>query len=94
MTLATIRPITLGDVELYRSYDGDLDGYVRSGRPGNVPDAVWYAIDALRMRLALLTRGAASPVFERELDADFEAWTSDDATRGALRALAAARQSL
>ena len=90
MTLATLRPITLADVELYRSYDGDLDGYVRSGRPGDVPDATWYAIDALRMRLALVARGVASPGFERELDADVETWAGDDDTRGALRALAIA----
>lgn len=83
----TRRPITVGDVELYRSHDGDLDGYVRQGRPGNVPDATWYDIAALHMRLALVTRGVGSPAFERELEADLDAWTCDDAARRALRAL-------
>lgn len=57
------------DVELYRRYDGDVDGLSRStDRESNVSDVVWRKIDDLRQNAFIVKSGQASGGFSERFE--------------------------
>ena len=87
--------ITVEKLRTYAEFNGDVDGWVRAslGQGGSfMTDADWYLIDELLMGLAIVATGLASPSFSRDIEEKVLASTADDATRAALRALAARKE--
>ena len=84
--------ITLAKIQTYQRFSGDLDGWARTtgGRDASaINDADWQTIDALRQALALVASGRASPELSRDAERRLAENTADEATREALRGLAA-----
>lgn len=84
--------ITLAKLRTYQDFLGDADGWARTtgGRdPSGIDDTDWRTIDELRQALALAASGRASPEFCREAERRLVAHTDGEATRAALRQLAA-----
>lgn len=84
--------ITLAKIQTYQRFSGDLDGWVRmtgGDDPSAITDADWRTIDALRQGLALAASGRASPDFCRDAERRLTECTDNEATREALRDLAA-----
>jgi hypothetical protein len=81
--------VSAAQVEIYATFNGDIDLYQRRGSPQSaiVGDA-WSTIEDLRRRLFLVAVGHASIQFARSTEADLLAWTEDEDTRRRIRALA------
>ena len=59
--------ITLDKLKIYKRYDGDIDTWVRSGKPEekNIMDTNdWYLIDSIIQDLIIEKRGNASMGFK------------------------------
>ncbi|OYW14781.1 MAG: hypothetical protein B7Z46_01985 [Hydrogenophilales bacterium 12-64-6] len=82
--------LTLDKPNIYRRFDGDLDGWARiaSGHDASgITDADWHLIEDLRQGLGLIAAGQASQTFAAALESRLLRTTADEATRQALRAL-------
>jgi hypothetical protein len=80
-------------LELYVHFGGDIDARARiasATERAELPEHEFRLIDELLMQLATLRTGLASAAFADALQSRIEAVTTDDATRDALHALAAA----
>jgi hypothetical protein len=76
----------------YAKFDDDIDGWACS-RAGHgsayLTASEWHLIDELLLKLAVIATARASDVFAADLARRLRDCTADDATRDALRALAA-----
>lgn len=84
--------ITLSKILTYRRFLGDIDGWARTtggNDSSGIDDADWRTIDELRQALALTASGHASPSFCRDAERRLNDCTDGDASREALRQLAA-----
>ena len=82
--------LTLDKLNIYRRFDGDLDGWARiaSGHDASgITDADWHLIEDLRQGLGLIAAGQASQTFAASLESRLLRTTADEATQQALRAL-------
>lgn len=82
--------LTLDKLNIYRRFDGDLDGWVRTANghdASGITDDDWHLIEALRQALGLIAAGQASQVFTASFESRLRDTTADEATRQALRAL-------
>ena len=82
--------LTLDKLNIYRRFDGDLDGWARiaSGHDASgITDADWHLIEDLRQGLGLIAAGQASQTFAASLESRLLRTTADEATRQALRAM-------
>jgi hypothetical protein len=86
--------ITLEKLKTYEAFGGDMDGWARLSKrqdPAGMTDADWHLIDELLLGLTAVVSGLASPSYGRDVETRVWASTADEATRTALRALAARR---
>jgi hypothetical protein len=61
--------ITERKLQIYAKYSGDIDGWVRTGKGGEVreiTDQEWRDIDSILQRMDVVKRGEASADFEEE----------------------------
>lgn len=82
--------LTLDKLNVYRRFDGDLDGWARIANghdASGITDADWHLIEELRQGLALIAAGQASQAFMASFESRLRDATADEATRQALRAL-------
>lgn len=82
--------LTLDKLNIYRRFDGDLDGWARiaNGHDAtDITDTDWLLIEALRQGLDLIAAGQASQTFTASFESRLRDTTADEATRQALRAL-------
>ena len=81
--------LTIDKLQMYRRFDGDIDGYSRSrvdDRSG-ITDEDWRLIDELRQALSIISSGRAAPEFAASVEQRLSSVAVDDQTRQALRAL-------
>lgn len=84
------RVISAAKLETYRRFQGDLDGWVRSGRTGgDMRDEDWHLINELRQRLFAVGAGKASQSFAAQTEADLVAHLPDEQARAQLREIVA-----
>lgn len=83
--------LTLDKVRMYCRFDGDIDGFARSrvDDASGITDEDWRVIDELRQGLFLVQSGQATPEFAASVERQLSCVAADEATRRALRALAA-----
>ncbi|MFT3850781.1 MAG: GNAT family N-acetyltransferase [Propionivibrio sp.] len=89
--------ITLAKVRTYQRFSGDLDGWTRTtgGDDSSAIDAAdWRMIDELRQALALVAARCVSPDLRHDAERRLTECTDDEATREALRQLAAEDTSI
>ncbi|MBN8771380.1 MAG: hypothetical protein J0I46_07440 [Thiobacillus sp.] len=82
--------LTLDKLNIYRRFDGDLDGWARTANghdASDITDADWLLIEDLRQALDLIAAGQASQVFTASFESRLRDTTADETTRLALRAL-------
>lgn len=82
--------LTLDKIEMYRRFDGDIDGFARSrvDDSSGITDEDWHVIDELLQALFLVQSGQATPEFAASVERRLSCVAADEATRRALRALA------
>jgi hypothetical protein len=86
--------LTLEKLRVYESFDGDMDGWARTARPGNphgMTDADWFLIDELRQALHQVAAGLASPHYRAHVEKRLLDATDDAAVRERLLQLAKPR---
>lgn len=84
-------PITATDIALYRRFDGDLDGLIRSAeRDSTISESVWRLLDDMRQRAVIVARGSGSGAFRRELESDLAANLADAQAHSEFRRIVAA----
>jgi len=82
--------LTLDKLNIYRRFDGDLDGWARIANghdASGITYADWLLIEDLRQGLALIAAGQTSQTFTAALESHLLRTTADEATRQALRGL-------
>ena len=82
--------LTLAKVEVYDRFNGDIDGFARSGADrgvSGITDADWREIAELRQALSIVASGIASPAFIAETEARLRAVAPDERTQAAIREL-------
>lgn len=85
--------LTFRKLQTYRRFDGDIDGWARSGGDADasgITDADWSLIEELRQALRTVALGLATPEFEASTERRSLDCTADDEARRAIRALATA----
>ena len=84
--------LTVAKLATYAEFNGDIDGWTRSpagqGSAG-LTASDWQLIDELLLKLTVIATARASDIFAADLERQLRDCTADDATRDALRALAA-----
>jgi hypothetical protein len=82
--------LTVEKVAVYRRFNGDSDGFYRSGGTDGAPIDYdeWLFIDDLMMRLRAVCRGLASAEFAQSAEQHLLSSTADEETRQMLRELA------
>lgn len=71
--------ITRAKLDEYIWADGDIDGYARSGRRGDISDQDWFLIDEMLSAISMIRRGLAADSFTREHQARVqEVFESED----------------
>jgi len=83
--------ITIKTLRIYQEFNGDIDGYARSGRhddPSDATDRDWRLIDELRQALFIIASGLASTDFQESTEQKIITSMADEQTRAALRHLA------
>jgi len=55
--------ITDAKLDGYLWAKGDIDGYARSGRDGDISTEEWFVIDRLLSAITMIRRGLAAPEF-------------------------------
>jgi hypothetical protein len=83
--------LTLEKLRVYESFDGDMDGWARTARPGNphgMTDEDWFLVDELRQALHQVAAGLASPHYKAHLEERLLEVTDDAAVRERLLQLA------
>jgi hypothetical protein len=83
--------LTIAKLTTYAKFNGDIDGWARAADNHDaaaLTDAEWYLIDELLMNLATVASGRASAAFAADVERRLQAYTADEPTRDALRALA------
>ena len=83
--------LTLEKIQVYESFNGDIDGWARTARPGNPADMTdedWFLIDELRQALYLVAAGLASPHYQSQLEQRLRETTDGEAVRDRLLQLA------
>ncbi len=72
--------ITAKKISLYKKYEGDVDGWARSGsKSGQIEmeDADWYLIENLLQDLKLVSKGLASNEYSEALQERLQSNCSD-----------------
>jgi hypothetical protein len=86
VALVTIAAISKTQLDLYRRYDGDIDGVYRArDQAAEASSEAWPLIDQLRQRLFLVLSGQASPEFQSRLELDLCASIPQESVRAELR---------
>jgi hypothetical protein len=83
--------ISLDQVKVYASFNGDMDNYSRAGKQIDGPcvsSKEWQEIYELLAGMSLCIRGVASAGFASEIESRLVSKTVDEATRNLLRRLA------
>ena len=62
--------ITHTKLKEYMWANGDIDGYARSRRDGDISDKEWFAIDRIVSAITIIERGLASQEFREKHDAE------------------------
>ena len=57
--------ITQTKLNEYLWANGDIDGYARSGRDGDISTDEWFSIDRLLSAITIIHRGLAAPEFKQ-----------------------------
>ena len=71
--------ITQDKLHEYIWAGGDIDGYARSGRRGDITDNDWFLIDQMLSAISIIRRGLAADTFKKQhLDQVREAFDSMD----------------
>ena len=84
--------LTIAKLATYAEFNGDIDGWTRSpaGHGGaGVTASDWHLMDELLLKRTVIATARASDVFAADFERQLRDCTTDDATRDALRALAA-----
>ncbi len=84
--------LTLAKIRTYEKFHGDIDGYARAragGDTSGITEDDWTLIDRLRQAIYLVATGRAGGSFPVKTEQELQAVTADEATREALRELAA-----
>lgn len=81
--------LTLDKLEIYRRFNGDIDGYSRSSMDdrSGITDEDWRLIDELRQALFLVRSGQAAAEFAASVEHRLSYVAADEGTRQALREL-------
>jgi len=83
--------LTLEKLRVYESFNGDIDGWARTARPGNPADMTdedWFLIDELRQALYQVAAGLASAHCQSQLEQRLLEATDGEAVRDRLIQLA------
>ena len=72
--------ITRAKLKEYMWANGDIDGYARSGRDGDISTEEWFAIDRLLSAITIIHRGLAAPEFKQKHQAEVAEFFDSDAT--------------
>ena len=86
--------LTLEKIQVYESFNGDIDGWARtarSGNPADMTDEDWFLIDELRQALHQVAAGLATPHYRANVERRLLDATDDAAVRERLRQLAGPR---
>lgn len=81
--------LTHAHLDLWQAYGGDIDGWVRQGRHGEISDSQWALIDSLCQALHLVVHGLAAPSLAADIERRLLAASDDPAVRQRLRSLVA-----
>lgn len=84
--------LTREKLNIFEQFDGDIDGWTRMRRDTDdspMTEADWNLIDKLVMDLGIAESGLASAEFRSETAFMLRENVADEATRAAVRALAA-----
>lgn len=83
--------ITEDKIKVYKHYDGDIDGWARSGSKKEksiMSDEDWYVIDGLIQDLSIVKKGLASSGFNENLNVKLKEMCDSDSTVNLLQKLA------
>ncbi|MCB0740985.1 MAG: hypothetical protein R2796_07650 [Chitinophagaceae bacterium] len=83
--------ITEDKIKVYKRYDGDIDGWARSGSKKEksiMSDEDWYVIDGLIQDLSMVKKGLASSGFNENLNVKLKEMCDSDSTVNQLQKLA------
>lgn len=81
--------LTHAHLDLWQAYGGDIDGWVRQGRRGNMSADDWALIDSLCQALHLVEHGLAAPALAADTERRLLAASADPTVHQRLRGLAA-----
>lgn len=84
--------LTLEKLNIFEEFDGDIDGWTRMRHDADnslMTAAEWSQIDRLVMDLRIVASGRASVEFREETERMLRENAADEATRDAVRGLAA-----
>ena len=83
--------ITEDKIKVYKRYDGDIDGWARSGSKKEksiMSDEDWYVIDGLIQDLSMVKKGLASSGFNENLNVKLKEMCDSDSAVNQLQKLA------
>lgn len=81
--------LTSRHLDIYESFAGDLDAWVRAGNDAEMSADEWHLIEEFLQGLSLLRSGAASSSFAARITARLRAETEDARVIARLKALSA-----
>jgi hypothetical protein len=64
--------ITEAQLDEYLWAKGDIDGYARSNRDGDISTEEWFVIDRLLSAITMIRRGLAAPEFRQSHETEVE----------------------
>lgn len=79
--------LSLDHMKTYQAFDGDVDGWARSGCPGEMKDVDWALIDELVQALYLIESGLTSTAFAERTELRLAEVTESVQVRSMLRGL-------
>ncbi len=75
--------ITKTKLEIYKSFDGDIDGWARIGnkkQKENIDDKDWFIVDELIQSINQINKSTASESFKSDLKTKLKKYCADEET--------------